>query len=96
MTKFGPIQEVAPVKNYSERIDLSKKIFDIEMKIKEIHLCAADDSLESDDEKITRLEEGKADLEKNLDEVEEGDKKYLKFFVTFEREEDRNEALKYF
>ena len=29
------------------------------------------------------LEEEKADLEKNLDGVEEGDKKYLKFFVNY-------------
>ena len=34
MNQFGTVKEVATVKNYSDMISLSKKIYDIELEIK--------------------------------------------------------------
>lgn len=34
MSRFGDVSEVAPVKNYSESISLSKKIYEMKMEKK--------------------------------------------------------------
>jgi hypothetical protein len=38
MSQFGRIEEVAAVKDYDETISLSKTIFDLEIKVKEMLL----------------------------------------------------------
>jgi hypothetical protein len=38
MSQFGRIVEVAAVKDYDETISLSKAIFDLEVKVKELEL----------------------------------------------------------
>jgi len=37
-SQFGTVKEVAPVKDYDETISLSKKIYDLEIEIKELQL----------------------------------------------------------
>lgn len=38
MAQFGGVAEVAPVRNYNETIALSKKIYDLELELKELEL----------------------------------------------------------
>jgi hypothetical protein len=39
MNKFGTVSEVAAVKNYSDMIAISKDIYEINLKIKELEIA---------------------------------------------------------
>ena len=40
MSQFGKVAEIAAVNNYSQTIDLSKKIYEKEIEIKQLELKA--------------------------------------------------------
>lgn len=52
MGQFGTVLEVAPVRNYSETISLSKKIFDLEIELKEMELKKNQEQTADYDESI--------------------------------------------
>jgi RNA recognition motif-containing protein len=53
---YGLIQEVAPVRNYSGMISLSKEIYELSLEIKEINLRSSKKSKEKDEKAIEERE----------------------------------------
>lgn len=53
---YGLVQEVAPVRNYSGMISLSKEIYELSLEIKEINLKSSEKSKEKDEKAIEERE----------------------------------------
>ena len=84
MEQFGKVVEVAAVRNFDESINLSKKIYDLQVQIKENELKLeemADPNLEK---QITQAKENIDEIYKELvlyqDDIKE---ETIKYYVTF-------------
>lgn len=44
MSKFGNVEEIAPVRDYSDMIFYSQKIYEISLELKEIRLVEGEES----------------------------------------------------
>ncbi len=56
MSRFGIIEEIAPVRDYSEMIYYSQKIYEMSLELKEIRLIEGPES-DSSEKVLAKIEE---------------------------------------